>query len=121
MNQKERRRTTIEALGDVVSTDELASLFGVTPKMVYRAVSKGALPSFRFGKMRLFLKKDVLAYIGYQSPAIEAKSEPTIDEALRRMSSKEIWQTQGDGVTVVTAPDHKAQFRLGSGKGGTDL
>lgn len=46
-----------------VSTEEAARITGLTRSTVYIAIAKGELKSFKFGKRRLILIKEVEAWI----------------------------------------------------------
>jgi excisionase family DNA binding protein len=74
MENENKKRMTIAELGDVVSIKELASLLGVSTRMVYEMAISGRIKSFKFNRLHLFLKKDVLDAIGYveEPKAIEA-------------------------------------------------
>jgi excisionase family DNA binding protein len=120
MENKDKKRVTIAELGDVVSVQELASLLGVSTRLIYGMASKGEIKSFKFNSLRLFLKKDVLELIGYEEakPAVVEVAIPA------RLPDKSITasefepQKKLDSTTVVVAiPPLKA----GGYKGGLEL
>ena len=80
----EQMPRSIDELRDVITVKELSSFLRTTPKKIYRLADNGYIKSFKVGKSVLFLKDEVLSFMGIEKIEHALEPKPKKEEQSRQ-------------------------------------